>query len=164
MLHFNKKWKDNKSSVEDYFDFDKLRAGWGLQTMSMEEFLDTVAKPGLLKKPLPNNNTALIKQPLWDYLESACYVRQWSPGKLYIGFNITMKTTTTQQQQQEVSPLTVESSIEKITKDSNGDTKRGEEDQNSNNNGGDDDAYDVIGDFNRTDPSRLAEFSLGGRF
>ncbi len=25
LLHFNKKWKDNKSGMEDYFDFERLK-------------------------------------------------------------------------------------------------------------------------------------------
>jgi len=89
LLHLNKKWGDNKSSMEDYFDFDKLRASRGLQTLPMSAFLSTIAKNGLLKIPLPNNDTELVRAPLWDYLNSACYVRPWSPGKLFIGFNIT---------------------------------------------------------------------------
>jgi len=43
-------------------------------------------------QPLPNNDTQLLKQPLWDYLEGACYVRPWSPGKTFIAFNITPST------------------------------------------------------------------------
>jgi hypothetical protein len=93
LLHLNKKWGDNKSGMEDYFDFDKLRASGGLQTMPMSAFLEEVAKSGLLAKPLPNNDVNLLRQPLWDYLNSACYTRSWSPGKLYLGMNISMLTT-----------------------------------------------------------------------
>lgn len=88
LLHLNKKWGDNKSSMEDYFDFDKLRAARGLQTIPMNAFLATIARNGLLNTPLPNNDSELIRKPLWDYLDKACYQRPWSPGKLYIGFNI----------------------------------------------------------------------------
>ena len=88
LLHLNKNWGDNKSSMEDYFDFDKLRAARGLQTMPMNAFLATIARNNLLNIPLPNNDSELIRKPLWDYLHSACYERPWSPGKLYIGFNI----------------------------------------------------------------------------
>jgi hypothetical protein len=93
LLHMNKKWGDNKSGMEDYFDFDKLRASGGLQTIPMSAFLEEVAKSGLLAKPLPNNDVNLLRQPLWDYLNSACYTRSWSPGKLYLGMNISMLTT-----------------------------------------------------------------------
>ncbi len=74
--------------MEDYFDFDRLKLSDGLQTMMMSEFLDTIAKPGLLNKPLPNNDIELIRAPLYEYLEQACYVKQWSPGMTYLGFNI----------------------------------------------------------------------------
>jgi hypothetical protein len=89
LLHGNKKWKDNFATYSDYLDFDRLTEFDGLEVITMKEFLQTVAAPGLLAKPLPDNNTDLVKKPLWDYLESACYVRQWSPGKIFIGFNIT---------------------------------------------------------------------------
>jgi hypothetical protein len=88
LLILNKKWGENKSNMDDYFDFSHLSAYYGLETMTMKEFLETVAKPGHLSLPLPENNVELIRKPLWDYLEKACYVRQWSPGKTYIGFNI----------------------------------------------------------------------------
>jgi hypothetical protein len=77
LLHRNKKWKDNFSTFANFIDFDRLQEGKGLEIISMKEFLSTVAAPGLLSKPLPDNNTDLRKTPLWDYLESACYVRQW---------------------------------------------------------------------------------------
>eukprot|EP01035_Chromulina_nebulosa_P028048 gene28048-36960_t len=94
LLAMNKKWKDNKSSMEDFFDFEKLRAGLGLETMPMARFLDEAARSGQLRLPLPldkleNNDTAtFLRTPLWDYLESACYTRQWSPGKTFLAFNI----------------------------------------------------------------------------
>ena len=90
LLVGNKKWDDNRSSMDDFVDFTRLGAGSGLEIISMEIFLETVALPGLLAKPLPQNNTKLIKQPLWDYLESACYTRPWSPGKTFLGFNISL--------------------------------------------------------------------------
>jgi hypothetical protein len=89
LLHRNKKWKDNFSTYSDYLDFERLVAHDGLEVITMKEFLETVASRNLLSKPLPENNTDLVKQPLWDYLESASYVRQWSPGKIFLGFNIT---------------------------------------------------------------------------
>ena len=91
LLHMNKKWKDNFSTYTDYLDFKRLTAGNGLEVITMKEFLETVASPNLLSKPLPENNTDLSKKLLWEYLESACYVRQWSPGKIFLGFNITSR-------------------------------------------------------------------------
>jgi GDP-fucose protein O-fucosyltransferase len=75
--------------MEDYLDFDRMRAGYGLETITMKEFLSTVALQGLLSLPLPGNNTELIKDPLWTYLESACYTRKWSTGKTFLAFNLT---------------------------------------------------------------------------
>eukprot|EP01039_Chlorochromonas_danica_P010999 gene10999-12246_t len=89
LLVLNKKWGQNKATIEAYFDFSRLRAGKGLETMPMEQFLSTIAAPGLLSLPLPKNDTHLIRKPLWNYLESACETRQWQPGKVFIGFNIT---------------------------------------------------------------------------
>jgi hypothetical protein len=74
--------------MDDYFDFERLSAFHGLEVMTMKDFLESIAKPGLLSKPLPDNDVNLIRKPLWDYLEKACYVRPWSPGKVFIGFNI----------------------------------------------------------------------------
>jgi hypothetical protein len=65
-----------------------MRAGYGLETITMPDFLATIASTGLLSKPLPENDTGLLRLPLWNYLESACYVRQWSPGKTFIAFNL----------------------------------------------------------------------------
>lgn len=89
LLVLNRKSGQNKSGMEDYFDFSRLRAGNGLETITMEEFLATVALPGDLSLPLPGNNTKLAKAPLWAYLEKACEPRLWQPGKAYIGFNLT---------------------------------------------------------------------------
>mmetsp|Transcript_23528 Transcript_23528/g.39199 ORF Transcript_23528/g.39199 Transcript_23528/m.39199 type:complete len:733 (+) Transcript_23528:13-2211(+) len=136
LLHFNKKWKDNKSSMEDFFDFERMRARYGLETVTMPEFLRSVAAvPGMLKHPLPKNDPSLIRQPLWDYLEKSCFVRPWSPGKLYLGLNISMY-----KQPNPLSPppsppsAAAASAVEKY-----------------------------IGDFKHTDPQRLKEFSLNGR-
>lgn len=88
LLIKNRKWGDNKSTMEDYFDFDRLRAGNSLDTMGMKEFLTSVAQSGLLKLPLPGNNVDLVKKPLWDYLEKASHNRLWAPGKTFLGFNL----------------------------------------------------------------------------
>ena len=132
LLHLNKRWGDNKSSMEDYFDFDKLRAGKGLETISMNAFLSEIAMNGLLNTALPNNNTELIRQPLWDYLNQACYTQPWSPGKLYIGFNITMLTDIENSENTNILSEKYDKSI----------------------------SEKFIGSFETTDPKRLEEFSL----
>lgn len=96
LLHMNKNWDDNKQTMRDFIAFDRLE--WAdhsgdvankLDVMTMKQFLGTVAMQGLLSKPLPDNNIELKWKPLWEYLESVCYVRQWSPGKTFIALNIT---------------------------------------------------------------------------
>ena len=74
--------------MEDFIDFDRMRAGFGLETITMKEFLSNVAAPGFLSIPLPGNKTDLRKNPLWAYMEAACYTRQWATGKTLIGFNL----------------------------------------------------------------------------
>jgi len=36
LLNVNKDWDDNRSTVEDYFDFKQLKMRSGLQTMTMK--------------------------------------------------------------------------------------------------------------------------------
>jgi hypothetical protein len=151
LLHMNKKWKDNKSSMEDFFDFDKLRAAGGLETMSMQQFLESVARPGLLAAPLPGNDTALIRQPLWSYLKQACYVRQWLPGKQYIGFNITMSHSNPDLPTDDADADA--SSTDASSTDAAGrETLAGDSLPEG----------EYIGDFSGTDPKRLQEFSIKG--
>lgn len=90
LLHMNPKWKDNFASVDDYIDFHRLTEFNGLEIMSMKEFLEDVAVPDLLALPLPKNDTMLAKKPLYDYLEAACMLRQWSPGKIFLAFNVSL--------------------------------------------------------------------------
>ena len=91
LLVMNKNWNRNKGGVQDYVDMSRSQAGDGIEFMSMYDFLENVAVKGMLTKPFPvDKSTELIKgQELWDYLEQACYSRKWSPGKTFIGFNIT---------------------------------------------------------------------------
>jgi hypothetical protein len=74
--------------MEDFLDFDRMREGHGIETINMKDFLESVAAKGLLSRDLPKNDTELCRQPLWDYLESSCYSRQWSPGKTFMAFNL----------------------------------------------------------------------------
>ena len=97
LLSKNKKWDDNFSNVDDYFNFDLLRGsgpgsgslgGGGISTMPMSEFLDLVKQnpKHWLEHPEVPLPPKLAKQPLWDYLEKTCYWRQWSVGKSFITF------------------------------------------------------------------------------
>ena len=90
LLSKNKKWKDNFSNMDDYFNFDLLKANNGLEVIPMVEFLALITKN---PSQYLENNTApmpplelLVKQPLWDFFETTCYWRQWSPGKKFLVF------------------------------------------------------------------------------
>ena len=109
LLSMNKAWDNNKSSMEDFIDFDRMRAGFGLETITMKEFLSNVAAPGFLSIPLPDNKTDLSKNPLWAYMDSACYTRQWSTGKTFIGFNLstTQNTMNSSEGEGEIAPHSV---------------------------------------------------------
>ena len=96
LLWGNKNNEDNKSTFEMFFDLKKIHES--IDIMPMVDFLEKVAKPGLLKKPFPAKLTPKelaagassdrANDRLWRYLESASYVREWEPGKIYIGFNM----------------------------------------------------------------------------
>lgn len=97
LLNKNKERVRNRSSFDMFFDLDKVREA--LTIMSMRDFLLQVALPGLLKAPLPqkikeaaerSKNETDFASPggLWKYLEEASFVRQWEPGKFFLGFNI----------------------------------------------------------------------------
>lgn len=90
LLSKNKKWKDNFSNMDDYFNFDLLKAGNAVEVIPMTDFLALVRSN---PRHYLENATAvvppassLVKQPLWDFLEQTCYWRQWSPGKTFLVF------------------------------------------------------------------------------
>ena len=87
LLARNSKWEDNKSSLSDFYDLDKISLG--IDLISMEQFLREEGAAGNLAAPLPNNDTQLVKRPLWDYLAQACYHKRWTPSESFFGFNIT---------------------------------------------------------------------------
>lgn len=97
LLTKNKKEDDNVSTFNKFFDLKKIHEK--IDIITMEEFLEKVAKPGLLKAPFPASSVAeFVKNEdvgrgrhndrLWSYLERACFCRQWEPGKFFIGFNM----------------------------------------------------------------------------
>ena len=51
------------------------------QGMRLSKTAESLAKPA-------------AKKELYAYLERAAYVRQWSPGKTFIGFNVTKDSKT----------------------------------------------------------------------
>lgn len=90
--------EENESTFSKFFDLEKLSES--ITIMTMESFLEQVAKPGLLNAPLPAKYTAQEmahvtpgSERLWKYLEQACYTREWEPGKMHIGFNLTYDRT-----------------------------------------------------------------------
>lgn len=96
LLNQNKKWKDNKTGVEDYIDFNRITLGRGVELMSMTDFLREAAIPGRLLKEYPfakDMKAEEIKgKELWAYLEQACYSRKWQPGKTFLAFNVSSPT------------------------------------------------------------------------
>lgn len=91
LLMMNKNHKKNKSNLDDFYEFRRILDG--LDVITMEEFLQKEASiPGRLKETWSNGfdlSTPESKKQLYSYLERTCFVRQWSPGKIFIGFNIT---------------------------------------------------------------------------
>lgn len=84
--------EENKSTFLRFFDLHKL--SHALTIVTMEDFLQHVASPGLLREPY---NASVLenypgpqarKLPLWNYMEAACYSERWEPGKQFIGFNL----------------------------------------------------------------------------
>lgn len=91
LLDKNNDGKDNESTFSTFFDLFKLANG--MDIISMEQFLETVAKkPGLLNASYPSNipvrKFAVNNDRLWKYLEEACYVRHWDVDRYFLAFNI----------------------------------------------------------------------------
>jgi hypothetical protein len=94
LLWNNNKEEDNQSSFGKFFDLNKLSES--MTIITMEDFLENVARKGLLKKLLNISSQELLQKPrkqLWKYLEAACYVEQWEPGKQFIGFHFYPNTS-----------------------------------------------------------------------
>ena len=75
LLNLNKKEEDNESSFQKFFDFSKLAEA--LDIVSMDDFVEHVAKPGLLLQPFPNNMTVSPSPSFWKYMENACSTYDW---------------------------------------------------------------------------------------
>lgn len=89
LLGKNQDQIENFSTFQTFFDLKKLNET--LNMIAMEDFLENVAKKGLLKKPFPTKSIKEILKPprtqLWNYLESATYVEPWGMTSQFIGFN-----------------------------------------------------------------------------
>jgi hypothetical protein len=84
---------DNLSSFEKFYDLDKIREA--VTIVTTHDFLENVAKkPGMLKVTLAKdtNVEAMVRprEKLCAYLEKACYVEEWEPGKQFIGLNLSL--------------------------------------------------------------------------
>jgi hypothetical protein len=86
LLNRNSKQDENQSTFHKFFDFRKIREGMNI--ISMEEFVENVAKKGLLKLPFPKDLLVTQKTKLYKYIEDSSFMRPWEPGKFFIGFNI----------------------------------------------------------------------------
>jgi len=78
--------EENPSTYETFLDFGKLAEG--LNMITMDQFLENVAKPGLLRAPYPSN-LSQDELSLHAYLEKACGQQQWNTQEHFIGLNIT---------------------------------------------------------------------------
>lgn len=94
LLANSKKEEENRSTFSKFFDLNKLKESMSI--ISMEDFLTHVARKGLLKEQL-NGSSSIVQElltpprgRLWAYLERACYVERWEPGKQFIGFAANM--------------------------------------------------------------------------
>jgi hypothetical protein len=87
LLDKNPEDQENQSTFHKFFDFSKVSEG--MTMLSMEDFINNVAKKGLLKKPFPPGVLPTQKTKIYNYMEQACHMKDWEPGKHFIGFNIT---------------------------------------------------------------------------
>jgi hypothetical protein len=88
LLDKNKSPQDNESGFDKFFDLNKIRES--ITIISMEEFIENVAKAGLLKYPFPKDLTTQKRTKLYAYIEKAAYSRDWEPGRFFIGFNLSL--------------------------------------------------------------------------
>lgn len=92
LLDKNSDGTENESTFSTFFDLNKLSGG--MDMISMEQFLETVAKPGLLNATYPADvpvrKFATSGEKLWKYLEKGCYVREWNVDRYFMAFNISL--------------------------------------------------------------------------
>jgi len=91
LLDKNSDGKDNESTFSTFFDLYKLKDS--MEMISMEQFLETIAKPNRLLNAtypieIPVRSFATNNDRLWRFLEQACHVRPWNVDQNYMAFNI----------------------------------------------------------------------------
>jgi hypothetical protein len=74
LLNGNKKWDANKSTMDDYLDFERMKAHNGLEVMEMEEFLTTVA--GLSSAYSNYSPSSYNYEPLMSIISPYWYINR----------------------------------------------------------------------------------------
>ena len=86
---------NNHGRFDKFFNMTYLRET--MTIISMQNFIQNVALKNQLKGPVPHTLSKANFDEytgksrigyLWKYLESACYLREWEPGRYFIGFNL----------------------------------------------------------------------------
>ena len=99
LLDSNKKMTGTRNHLKDistfntFFDMSKLIES--IDIITMKEYMETVAMKGMLSEapdPVKVSRLGIDHDTrwLWKYLERTSYVREWEPGKMFIGFNLTV--------------------------------------------------------------------------
>ena len=99
LLDSNKKKTGTRNHLMDistfntFFDMSKLTES--IDIIPMKEYMERIAMKGLLREmPDPRKVSRLgidhDTRWLWKYLERTSYVREWEPGKMFIGFNLSV--------------------------------------------------------------------------
>ena len=81
------------STFNTFFDMSKLTES--IDVIPMKEYMEKVAMQGLLNEmpdPMKVSRLGIDHDTrwLWKYLEKTSYVREWEPGKMFIGFNLSV--------------------------------------------------------------------------
>ena len=99
LLDSNKKKTGTRNHLKDistfntFFDMSKLTES--IDVITMKEYMERIAMEGMLSEiPDPFKVSRLgidhDTRWLWKFLERTSYVREWEPGKMFIGFNLTV--------------------------------------------------------------------------
>lgn len=96
---------NNHGRFDKFFNLTYLKET--MDIISMQNFIQNVALKKQLNGPIPyslkkanfDEYTGNMRIGfLWKYLERACYLREWEPGKYFIGFNLNEPNNSTQTQ------------------------------------------------------------------
>jgi hypothetical protein len=97
MKSTSKTLHDNHGRFDKFFNFSKVSET--MRVITMETFLTDIAQRKLLHKQPPKAKLNTLLHPdgtskgvrigwLWKYMEESCYVREWEPGRFFIGLNL----------------------------------------------------------------------------